>query len=192
MASLSEPLTLLQAAAFTEWYDRLTPQLIAWLTRRGPITAQMAEDIAQETFIKVLGNIEQLSTFTDAHRHHWVYTVAARINRDRMRQTFAGYGTAATPFSTFIDVSSMPIEPVTASDDWTAHATQLEQTTAARLSLKAIWERVSVEQRELLLMVCYGWGRAEIATYLHISDAAVSMRLYYLRRMLRDVKEQVA
>lgn len=195
--SLSEPLTLLQAAAFTEWYEALAPHLVNWLTARGPFAASMAEDIVQDAFVRVLGHVEHLSAFTDAHRRNYVFTIAAHVLADRVRDTarrndMSGGAATPTPFSAFREPDSLATERVTASDDWTASAQQMEQTTAARLSLKAIWERVPVEMRELLLMTVYGYSRAEMATWLHISEGAVSQRLYALRRMLRAVKEQVA
>lgn len=192
-----ERLTLLQAAAYTEWYDAIAPSLIRWLESHGPATAAIAEDISQETWIKVFAHAAQLAEYDPDRRRKYVYSIAARINHDRMRDhvrhdRMSGGAASAIPLGAFDAPDALPdVQAVTASHDWIANATEMEQTTAARMSLAAVWEWVPVEQRELLLMVVYGYGRGEMAAHFGISVGAVNMRLFYLRKTLRAVREKI-
>jgi len=193
----TEALTMLQAAAFTEWYEMLAPHLIRWLEARGVFAASIAEDITQDTFIRVLGHVAHISTLSDAHRRNYIFTAAAHILAERVRDTdrhqrMSGGAALAVPLSAFKSADDLSAAPVTASEDWTANATQMEQTTAARMTLLAVWRAVPVEQRELLLMACYGYSYGEIMARLHISHGALGSQLWRLRQMLRAVREQVA
>ena len=188
-AALSEPLTLLQAAAFTDWYEQVAPHLLTWLRHQGALAERQAEDIVQDVFVRAIGKAVYLATFTQQERRNYLFKIAANLLKDALRRPPAAH---AVPVSAFIEPDSLIAAPLTASNDWTANASQMEQTTAVRLSLFAIWQRVPEEKRELLLMVAAGFTYAEMMAHFGIDHDNLRLRIHRLRKMLRDVKEQIA
>lgn len=186
----TEALTMLQCAAVAEWYEQLAPHLLKWLAHHGAIAAQHAEDIVQDAFVRACQHADYLATFTPNDRRNYVFKIVANLLKDRIRTKSAvAY---AMPVSMFVDVDALIDTSVTASNDWTTNATQMEQTTAARMSLVAIWRAVPVEQRELLLMVAFGYTYAEMMAHFGIGGDNLRLRIHRLRKKLRALAEELA
>lgn len=186
----TEALTLLQCAAVAEWYEALTPRLLTWLRHQGAVAERMAEDIIQDTFVRAIGKAAYLATFTPNDRRNYVFRIAANLLKDHQRRPPAAH---AVPTSAFHDdADDLVIDTLTASNDWTANATQMEQTTASRMTLIAIWRAVPVEQRELLLMVVYGYSYGEMMTHFGIQHDNLRLRIHRLRKRLRAMAQEVA
>lgn len=200
--SLPEPLTLVLATDVADWYEHMTPRLTGWLVNTYPDCARDIEDIVQDIFVGVIKQAHHLVTLGDYHRSNYVYRIAKSVMAQRYRDTVALYpekgivrpypAAHAVALSSFADAGALDAEPVTASHDWTANATQMEQTTAARMSLRAVWEAVPAVYRELLRLIFQGCDRAQIAEALGTTEHAVDMRICRMRGLLRDVKEQIA
>lgn len=193
----TEALTMLQCATVAEWYEQLAPHLVKWLYARSPLSASLADDIVQDTFIRICSHVAHLSTLTETHRRNYVFSIAAHLLADRARTDDRHNrmsGGAAMPrlLSAVSDAASIGAEPVTASHDWTANAQQMEQTTEARLTLVALWRATPVEQRELLLMVAQGYSYGEMCAHFDIKYDNLRIRIHRLRVYLRTVGERVA
>ena len=189
-ATMAGPLTLLQAADVATWYERYTPQLrsfIAHYLLRCPEDAADVDDVLQETFLRLMRHLAAFTDCDDAHRLNYVYQAARHIVTDAYRKgrqpTRAAVPLSAVPYA--------PMQPVTASHDWQA-GMQPEQTTAARLTLRALWEATQETHRRLLVLLLAGRDREEIAAILGVSLRAVDVRCCRLRHALREIGEQIA
>ena len=184
------PLTLLQAAEVARWYDELAPALrrfVAGALLHTTDDGQDVDDVIQETFLRLMAHLTELAALTPAHRRNYAWTTAKCVTRDRHR-----YTTRRLPAVPLSSVADAPMEPLTASHDWQAHATTMEQTTAARMSLHAVWQATPPHYRELLLLLAAGYTPAEMAARLGISQHGVAMRVWRLRQVLREAGERIA
>lgn len=192
--TLAGPLTLLQATAVAQWYDELAPALrrfVAGVLLRTMDDAPDVDDVLQETFIRLMAHMREFAALETAeHRRNYAFLTAKWAARDRYRLQQRRID--ARPLSAVDDLDHEPVTAVTASHDWQTHAEGIEQTTAARMTLWAIWEATPHEYRELLPLLATGYNRAEMAALLHISLHAVDMRVWRLRQMLRQAGGQLS
>ena len=189
-ASAAGPLTLLQAAAVSQWYDELAPDLrrfVAGVLLHTTDNAPDVDDVLQETFIALMRRVAHVVTLSPAHRRGYAFQTAISAARDRWRKTTRRID--AIPLSAAPDA---PMTPLTASHDWQTHSEGVEQTTAARLTLTAIWNATPLCDRELLLLLAAGYTPAEMAARLGISQHGVNMRVWRLRQTLRHAGEALS
>ena len=187
------PLTLLQAAEVSRWYDEYAPHLrrilAAHLLSRAQDTADI-DDVIHETFIRLMRHVTEVAALSsDKHRWNYVMQTAHYVVTDRYRANMRRFR-EATPLSALANDDHTPMEPMTASHDWQA-AMQPEQTTAVRMSLRAVWEATPHEYREVLLLLASGMKPAQMAHTLHITPHAVAVRVYRLRAVLREAGERI-
>ena len=192
-SAVAGPITLLYAADVARWYSELAPRLTRWLEKRGAYSAREAEDIVQETFVRVITHAPRIAAMTPDHRHHYVHSMAAHVVHDQARdfnrrQRISGGAALPLQLDAFNDPGSLSsIEPAAAADEWLAHArpeAQPEQTTAARETLRHVWEMVEPQHRELLLLVAQKYTLAEMAAQLGITQTAVKSRAWRMRTLL--------
>ena len=199
-AQSAGPLTLLQAAEVARWYDEFTPEIRHYATNvllRCYEDAPDVDDLLHDVFVRLIRHVAEIITLDDKHRRNYVYQTARWIAADRYRKRYgksamarAGQGGqlgAAVPLSA---VASSAMEPLTASHDWQAHM-QPEQTTAARMSLRAVWEATPPKYRDVLLLLAAGVSPADMARRLGLTENAVNMRVYRLRAVLREAGERI-
>ena len=196
---LAGPLTLLQAADVATWYEELAPTLARMLGSRGSTSARIAEDVVQDVFVRIIEIAPRLAAMERKQRRSFVVSMAYHLHHDRVRRVQHSHGVEdALHFGAMDDYALDRVtlaDAAHASEEWLARAqpdAQPEQTTAARLSLRAVWDATPREYRELLLLVAQGTPRTEMAARLGMSEAAVSMRLVRMRRMLLDVGKEIA
>ena len=189
-ASASGPLTLLQAAAVSQWYDELSHDLrrvVAGVLLHTADDAPDVDDVLQETFIALMRRVAHVVTLSPAHRRGYAFQTAISAARDRWRKTTRRID--AIPLSAAPDA---PMQPLTASHDWQTHSEGMEQTTEARLTLWAVWNATPPEHREMLQLMALGLDFAEIGQRLGLSKHAIEQRLWRLRPMLREAAEVLA
>lgn len=197
-ASVAGPLTLLQAAELTQWYDEFAPTLRRAITSTALRTANGlidADDVIQETFIRLMRHVAHVSSLSDAHRKNYVFQAAGCVAVDLRRRQAGRVGSEArAQFADAVPLSAVAnsaMQPVTASHAWRA-GMQPEQTTAARMTLRAVWEATPPQHREMVAMLAAGYDTTEIARRLGIKQRAVILRCARLRQTLREVAGKIA
>lgn len=194
--AMAPMVALLYAAEIARWYEEMAPQLRRFVGSFGPVSAQEADDLVQDVFVNVLEHAALLVTLAPEARRVYVYQMAKNRNTTRAR-SWARRNSIIneTHLSVYPDPHTLHIAaPEQARAEWLAHArpdANPEQTTAARISLQAVWDATPAVDRQLLLLVIEGRSRTEQAAALGISEGAVSMRLWRLRTLLLEAAERM-
>jgi RNA polymerase sigma-70 factor (ECF subfamily) len=167
-ASLVDGLRRRDASAFDAVYARHEQGVYRFLSRLSG-RRDVAEDLFQETWLKVARHAETLAPDTDLAA--WIFTIARNCFRSHRRWAFldltrlAELGREPPP---------LPTSP--------------EQDAAARASAEAVsraWSALGVAHREVLLLsVVEGLEAARIAEVLSITPEAVRQRLHRARAEL--------
>lgn len=157
-------------AAFAVVYETYRARLYAFLLRLSG-DAQVASDLAQETWLRLAASAGGLAPDTDAGA--WLFTVARNLHRSQRRWTLLDRDRLAA-------LGLMAPRALT--------ATPLEE--AARDQLTRRLERaliaLPVSLREVVLLICVeGFAAPEVAGMLRIEPAAVRQRLSRGRALLR-------
>ena len=130
---------------------------------------QEAEDLCQETFLKVMrGWASRRSTATTTA---WLYRIATNAAYDHLRRQ-------RTSFTPLTDADWLP----SASQESQLDVTELVQRTLARLP--------ACYRMLLILYICQGYGLDEIAATLGCSRNAVKMRLSRARQRFQQVYQR--
>ena len=167
------------AAAIEELIGLFQGPLQAFLTRLGG-SRELAEDLAQETFVRVLGNLDR---FDDRFRFStWLYTIGRRLwmnhlNKHRPRadsEHVEGQG----------GTQEMP----------GTLASRLEQRTRLRRLLDRALDALSGPQRDMVLLFHQqGWGIGEIARQSNLPEGTVKSHLFRARRrMLEEISRDAS
>lgn len=156
-------------AAFQALYDRHSRAVFNFLLR---LTGdrQIAEDLLQETFLRVFSHREDYRP-TAAFRT-WLFTIARNLAIDQLRQRSG---------SEELETAERVVDP---------GATPLQQAEAQELSdrLQAAVLRLPPSQREVLLLSRFaGLSHEEIAQVTGASPAAVRVTLHRALRRLRGL-----
>lgn len=137
---------------FDDLFERLYPSLYRYLHRLTG-DADVAEDIAQEAFVRLLKQ-----TLPEAEIRPWLFTVAMNLVRDRARknerrQRLLG----GAPI--MVSIEARPDERV-----------EQGETVAA---VRAVLQKLSVRDQQLLLMRAEGFKYEEIAGIIGVAPASV-------------------
>lgn len=137
----------------------------------------VAEDICQDAFVRVLGNLDK---FDFRYRFStWLFTIAKRLYLNRAAKMSPSFDTDTAEGRSF---------------GWNAvDATALadERRGVARSALAEAMGGLTVEQREtLVLFHQQGWPVARIAEHLDMPQGTVKSHLHRGRRRLRGLLEQ--
>ena len=126
-----------------------------------------AEDLSQETFVRVLRALPRFDLHGPAKLHTWILTIATRLALNELRRP---------------EMGSLPDEPPAAED---AYAPVERRRLAARIgaAMAALppYQRATVVLREL-----HGLDYEEIAAALDIDVGTVKSRLSRARVALRE------
>ncbi len=160
------------AAALIRAHQR---SLYAYLLRLSG-KPDLAEDIAQEAFVRVLGNLHR---FDNRFRFStWLFTIARRLLVNAGQKMRPAYDTDA--------ISGTPARP----NDPGAPIADAESGLRTRDELQRALLRVSAEQREVLVLFHQlDWPIALIAEQLQMPEGTVKSHLHRGRRRLRDLLE---
>lgn len=170
--ALMQEMRAANLAAFRALYDRHHRAVFTFL-RRSLGNRQLAEDLLQETFLRVFAHREDYRP--SAAFRTWLFTIARNLLIDQLRQRSAG--------------------PELGSDETLERATDpgatpLQQVEAQELGerLQAAVLRLSLFQREVLLLSRFaGLSHEEIAQVTGASPEAVRVTLHRALRRLRDL-----
>lgn len=145
--------------------DRHHHALIGFLFRMGG-DRRLAEDLAQETFVRLLRSIRQYQY--PRPFKPWLYAIASNLARDHFKSADARY----------TDALDEAFEIATEADTWALSGDEIAQVHGAL-------QRLPTQQREALVLRYYNdLSLQEIADALHIPVGTVKSRLSLgLRRM---------
>jgi RNA polymerase sigma-70 factor (ECF subfamily) len=153
--------------AFARLVDRHLDRVLAVARRFAP-RGQEAEDIAQETFLRL---------WTEAGRYRpekarlgtWLYRIAANLCLDAARR----------PHPEALDAAPEPVDERPGAEDALA---QRQQEDGIGTAIAALPER---QRMAVTLFYSGGLGNAEIAAAMDLSTGAVESLLVRARRSLR-------
>ena len=160
------------AAAIAEIVGLFQGPLQAYLTRLCG-SRELAEDLCQETFVRVLANLDR---FDDRFRFStWLYTIARRLWMNHLSKH------RPTPDSDHVESRGGPASlPVSL-------AAEQEQRTRLRRLLDAAIDSLQGMQREVVLLFHQqGWGVADIARHAGVPEGTVKSHLFRARRRMLD------
>ena len=145
-----------------ELYGQYHDELRHYLVSRTQNYA-VAEDIAQETFLRAMGHEGKLSNMLPAQRRAWLYRTAKNLCTDRLRRE------KSLP---------LPEDPITSQADFTAP--EVESLCAC----------LTQRDRTIFhLRYDCGYNASEIGSILGLSPANVRMRLKIARALLKKELE---
>ena len=138
----------------------------------------VAEDIAQEAFVRVLANIER---FDFRFRFStWLFTIARRLFLNSVQKMKPAYDSDA--------IGRAP--SVEGGETWTP-ASEDELRGVRRRSLDDAMAELSIEQREVLILFHQqDWPIALIAEHLDMPQGTVKSHLHRGRRRLKALLEE--
>lgn len=126
-----------------------------------------AEDVAQETFLRLMGKVGTWEPDGGASLKTWLYRVAINLCIDRRRKKVP-----------------VPVEYLPEVDE-TAEVVEMEQSLARVRAVKEALSRLPERQRAVITLVYYqGFTNRESADLLHLSVDAVESLLSRARRAL--------
>lgn len=132
----------------------------------------VAEALLQETFVRAW--LHRRDGHQIRHPQVWLYRVARRLAEERLDKDPRGQQARPTAALTLV-----------VSNDGEPGASVLRQNVAR------LGRRLSVKDRECLLLTSYGVSTADIAAMLRMSPAAVRRSLHRTRRALHKLRDEV-
>lgn len=193
MPSFTGPLSLPHALLVARWHDELAPHLYKWLVAQGPIQAEEAEDIIQDTFVRLMPHVAHLATLEPLFRRRYVFQIASNLSRDLLRRNSIHPVTRLDAYADPGDVSLIGAE--SASAEWLAHAQPYanpEQVTDARMSLRAAWDALPERYQRVLSLMMQGKDREQIAAAMGITPLATRALIWRMKRLLLELGSKVA
>ena len=151
---------------FEGQFEKLYPSLYRYLHRLTG-DADVAEDIAQEAFVRLLKQ-----SLPEAEVRPWLFTVAMNLVRDHARKTERRQRLLTTA-PTLVTPAILPDEGVERS----------ERVARVRAAL----ERLSLRDRQLLLMREEGFKYEEIAAVIGVAPASVGTLIARALKRFSDV-----
>jgi RNA polymerase sigma-70 factor (ECF subfamily) len=177
-ANAIQQLTAGDDTALDDLIERHGPKLFNYLVRSLQ-NEEDAEDLAQETFVRVYQNC---SKFDKRQRFStWMFAIATNLVRDRFRyrQRHPQVSIDDPEHSQLADSerqtdsSAVPLETMIAA----------ERADQVRHAIQSLPEEL---RTPLILFEYQDQSHADIASILNCSPKAVEMRLYRARQQLRD------
>ena len=159
-------------AAFAELVDRHYGPILGYLYRHTNGDRPLAEDLAQETFLRLL---RKPGYQTGRPFRPWLYAIATHLARDHFKS-------AAVRHHSAYESSTLPMTSEVALDP----EQQLLAADEARAVATAINELAEEYRATLLLRFYNGLSLAEIAEALNVPLGTVKSRLSVGTRRLRD------
>jgi RNA polymerase sigma-70 factor (ECF subfamily) len=150
------------SAAFLELFERYYGKFYAFFRRRLPEAAR-AEELAQETFLALLGGITRYEP--RALFRTYLYAIALNLlANERRRRARESNALAANP------------------------GPAMERDSESGLAVRLALDKLSSEDREVLMLREYEqMSYAEIAQVLHVPVNTVRSRLFRARMALREL-----
>ena len=128
-----------------------------------------ADDLTQNTFIKILNYLNKYSFFIPYNRKAWVFSIVVNIKNDYLREKQKNLATEEL--------------------NENINITTEEDSLNTIIINKAIRE-LNDKDRDVILMTSMGLTSDEIAKHIHISASAVRSRLSVARERLKIILEK--
>jgi len=161
-------------SAFDAVYDAYRPRVFGFLVRLTRDRA-LAEDLLQETFLRLVRNARRLESGTRLKA--WLLTVARNLFVSHRRWRVLDLSRLASLSQSPPPAPQTPFEQVAGS----------EREAAVERAIGAL----SVPEREVILLVCVeGLSPAEAASVIGVSASAARQRLHRARARLRAALEE--
>lgn len=152
--------------AFEEVFDAYQPPLWSFLVRLTDGQPELAEDLLQETFLRLARSAPGLRQ--DSNLSGWLFAVAHNLWRSHRRWRW--HDRAA---------QGPDPAPVRRPDDHHALRATIERVDEAVAALSPPLREVAV------LMIAEEWTHAEVAAHLALAEDTVRQRLSRARRQIR-------
>jgi RNA polymerase sigma-70 factor (ECF subfamily) len=161
--------------AFAALFDHFAPRVKSFMLRKGA-TAELAEDLVQETMIAVWTKASQYAPERGA-ASTWVFTIARNLRIDRLRRESSAH---------FVDLENFDVPSEADPGDETINRAQEDSQVTLALA------QIPVEQRELLLLsYVEDLPHAQIALRMKLPLGTVKSRIRLAYRRLRKLLEAV-
>lgn len=135
----------------------------------------VVEDVAQDAFIRILGNLSRFDPQGTASFTTWAVTIAMRVGLDSIRKRRRNLLREVS----MVDTESMDPQPGPES---------IAASHQVARQVEVAMDGLTPEQRSVLILrACHGLTYAEIAEALAIEPPAVRSRLQRARAALRQV-----
>ncbi|MBL0927090.1 MAG: sigma-70 family RNA polymerase sigma factor [Phycisphaerales bacterium] len=159
-------------AAASELIEAHQASLYAYMLRMSG-RPDVAEDIVQDAFVRVLGNLDR---FDPRFRFStWLFTIAKRLYVNACQKHKPVYDTDAVGART------------TDRHDPGAPALEREEHEAARDAIGRALRELTEEQREIILLFHQQeWPIQQIAEYMGMPEGTVKSHLHRGRRRMRE------
>lgn len=165
-------------AAFDVAFERFRPRIFSFLARLGDDRA-LAEDLTQETFLRLASHAQSLTP--DTKLRAWLFTVARNLQRDHRRRRLLDLDRLES-LSLWPERRLPPSSPL-----------DLTEADETRRRLEHALSRVPEPMREaLLLVVVEGLSNDEAAEVLGLRSDALRQRVSRARALLREALEDPA
>jgi RNA polymerase sigma-70 factor (ECF subfamily) len=153
--------------AFDELYQRCRLPLYSYLNRLVPGRSHVADDLFQQTWVKVLENLER---YSEQQRFmSWLFRIAHNVAIDQLRQDFRH--------------ESVEVTEAMAVDESVPWESMDRQILAA--AVKQVTASLAPAQREVLLLRQQGISFRDIAEIQQTNINTVLGRMHYAVKHLR-------
>lgn len=147
-----------------EIYQKYYPELLRWCAAACHDTA-LAEDLAQETFLKALQNVDTFGDLGPSQRRAWLFRTMKNLLVDHARHT-----SMETQYAQRYPETEIAVEP------------GYEQVEEALLL-----GQLSGEERTLFhLRYVEGFNATELSEMLHMPPGTIRARLSRCRKILKE------
>jgi len=167
-----------QDAALNELMDRHGEKLFHYLVRSLQ-SQEEAEDLAQETFVRVYQNRARFDTRQNFST--WLYTIASNLVRDRYRWRTRHPQVSLDAENE--ETGTGLVDRLTGGDG--SPSDSLQSTERAEVVRRAVAALPEELRQPLILAEWQGKPQAEIGVILGCSAKAVETRIYRARKQLR-------
>ena len=162
--------------AFAKLFDQFAPRVKSFMMRKGA-SAEMAEDLVQETMIAVWSKAA-LYVPERGGVATWIFTIARNLRIDRLRREKT---------SLYTDIDDYDAESDDVAQDDALGRLQEDGYVAKALV------KIPEEQRELLILsYVEGLAQSEIAARLQIPLGTVKSRMRLAYRRMRKLLETIS
>ena len=126
-----------------------------------------ADDLTQNTFIKIFNHLNKYSFFIPHNRKAWVFSIVVNVKNDYLREK----------------------QKNPATEELFENIPTVDDPLDSIIINKAIRE-LNDKDRDVILMTSMGLSSDEIAKHIHISASAVRSRLSAARTRLKIILEK--
>ncbi len=149
----------------------------------------VAEDIAQDAFVRVLKNLDRFDT--QFRFSTWLFTIAKRLYVNASQKQKPVYDSEHLCFLSEQGSQRHAPSPGDLHEAPGVTTARAETLDNARCVIDAALADLSMQQREIVLLFHQqNWPISEIATYLNMPEGTVKSHLHRARKRMREFIEK--